>query len=148
MTENKLNETAIMKDLEKISKGLADVTEVQLIKPHNVRKISYLCKDVLELLNRKNAEIERLKAIVIAFTNEVVIDDKGYYIKELSYDVITENAEKCKKSIRAEAIKAFANLAEKRICEKVNAPTPTESYIVEKCIEVVYQIAKEMGVEL
>ena len=49
-----------------------------------------------------------------------------------------------KETIKAEAIKEFADLAIKSICEKVSAPTPSESYIVEKCNQVIDDLVKEM----
>ena len=67
-----------------------------------------LNKKSLDLINRLQAENERLKSIVLAFTNEVVIDGNGYYIKDLSYEKITYNAKKCLASIKAEAYKEFA----------------------------------------
>lgn len=67
-----------------------------------------LMDDVLDLINRQKAEIEKLKSWVLTFTNGVVIDGSGYYIKELSYDVITNRAKKCKAEIKAEAIKGVA----------------------------------------
>ena len=47
------------------------------------------------------------------------------------------------KTAKVEAVKEFADLAIKTICEKVNAPIPSESYIVEKCIEIIDDLVKE-----
>jgi hypothetical protein len=76
-----------------------------------------LMDDVLDLINRQKAEIERLRNIVIAFTNEVCIDDNGYYVKELSLESILDNAKKAKANIKAESTKAFVERLQDR-CSK------------------------------
>lgn len=45
--------------------------------------------------------------------------------------------------IKAEAHKEFADLSIRRIYEEVSAPSPSESYIVEKCIQTIYNLMKE-----
>lgn len=45
--------------------------------------------------------------------------------------------------IKAEAYKEFADLSIKRICEQVSAPTPSKSYIVERCNQEIYNLLKE-----
>lgn len=40
--------------------------------------------------------------------------------------------------------KEFADSVIKNICEQVNAPTPSESYVVEKCNQVIDNLVKEM----
>lgn len=47
-------------------------------------------------------------------------------------------------NIKAEAVKEFEERAIKNICEKVYAPTPVQSCIVEKCNQVIIETAKEM----
>lgn len=79
-------------------------------------------RDALNLINRQQAEIERLQKENNQFA------DLGKMYSE----------------IRAEAIKEFADLSIKRICENVNAPTPSESYVVEKCNQVIDNLVKEM----
>ena len=44
----------------------------------------------------------------------------------------------------AESSSVFADLAIKAICEKVCAPTPTQSDVVERCIEVIRELVKEL----
>jgi hypothetical protein len=119
---------------------------------------SILRRTALDLIKRKNAEIEWLEknkrlADELIEQMRITINNRTTENQKLKLNneelkIINKNLDKLFLKARAEAIKEFENLAEKRICEKVNAPTPTESYIVEKCIEVVWQIAKEMGVEL
>lgn len=46
--------------------------------------------------------------------------------------------------IKAEALKEFVDLSIRRICEEVSAPTSSESYIVEKCNQTIYNLMKEM----
>lgn len=46
--------------------------------------------------------------------------------------------------IKAEAYKEFADLSIKRICEEVSAPTPSESYIVEKCNLTIDNLSQEL----
>lgn len=48
---------------------------------------------------------------------------------------------------RNEGAKGFADLVIKNICERVNAPMPSESYIVERCIEVIQNTVKEAAEE-
>ena len=89
-------------------------------------------------LAEKNAEIERRKNNLFC---KVVIDE------EEMRNIINEKVAEFEldiESIKSEAIKEFADLAIKAICEKVSAPTPTESYIVEKCIEAIDNLVKEM----
>lgn len=118
------------------------MTEAEIMKALEDQKDLFLAngvfvRDALDLINRKNAENERLKRLVISFTNEVVIDSNGYYIKELSYDVITANAEKIRDELNAEAIKEFLQKAYKRSSQNATI-----------CFFKLKQIAKEMGVEL
>ena len=130
----------------------------------------YLCKHPSEMPNRKKnikcnreecewlkiwmalqkaeAEIDRLTAIEEAHREQN--GELRTAVERLNFENLQMIAsiKGLEERAKAEAIKEFAERAEKRICEKVSAPIPSESYIVEKCIEVVYQIAKEMGVEL
>ena len=125
MTEKKLTEAEIMKALETISKELADVTEFQLIEPHNVRKISYFCKDVIDLINRKNAEIGKLN-----FENlQMLASIKGL-----------------EERVRAEAIKEFAERAKKQKYQSSDWSHGEHPFVVEE--DDIDEIAKEMGVEL
>lgn len=77
-----------------------------------------ICRNALDLINRQKTEIERL---------------------ETEKDNLIRTYAEC----QAEAVKEFVDLAIKTICEKVNAPSPSESYIVEKCIEVIDNLLKE-----
>ncbi len=77
----------------------------------------------LDLINRQKAEIERLKPF-----------------RDAAYDALKTNYF----AIKAEAIKEFADLSIKRICKNVTAPTPTESYIVERCSQEIDNLVKEM----
>ena len=88
--------------------------------------IAYCTKDALELMYRQESEIERLQKEV----NLVSIQFQD--LQERTYE------------IKAEAVKEFADLSIKRICEQVSAPTPSESYIVERCNQEINNLAKEM----
>lgn len=97
---------------------------------------------------------------VVFFVN--ILNDYRYEYKDLEEVVKTLNellkeayskdeiafALKCKtedlKTAKSEAVKEFAELTIKDICEQVNAPTPSESYIVEKCNQVIVNRLKEM----
>lgn len=107
-------------------------------------------KETLDLINRQKAEIfkeknknsklrnerNRLKAEVERLTAER---------DAMHQDVIAaeEYAWQCK-TAKAEAYKEFADLSIKRICEQVSAPTPSESYVVERCNQVIDNLLKEM----
>lgn len=141
-----MTEVEIMKALECCSKDDCDNC------PNDFGNCyTNLAQYALDLINRKNAEIERLEREIenlesiqeISPEAKHFVDTKADKVISLLNEVI-----KSQEQIKSEAIKEFAEKAEKRICEKVNAPTPTESWIVEKCIEVIDRIAKEMGVEV
>ena len=74
----------------------------------------------------KQAEIERLEGLS---------KHHQFLINELNIGIA---------EFRAEVIKEFADLSIKKICENVSAPTPSESYIVERCNQVIYNLVKEM----
>ena len=125
-------------------------------------------KDVLDLINRQQAEIDNLKIELQAMRNAA----NGYKaeVERLQKEVklLTENTIEAKYpncvlvgngviftktleeydkligDISAEAVKEFADLAIKTICENVVAPSPTQSYIVEKCNEIIDNLVKEM----
>ena len=84
-----------------------------------------LIKETINTFNRQKAEIKRLEEMLdsAVSSEENAVDTTNYMI--------------------AEAVKEFVDLAIKTICEKVNAPSPTESYIVEKCNEVINNLLKE-----
>ena len=89
-----------------------------------------LSADALDLINRLQAENEKLK--------------KAYQRCAWERDMLMEqNAYNCKLA-KAEAYKEFADLSIKRICEQVSAPTPSESYIVERCNQVIDNFLKEL----
>ena len=75
-------------------------------------------RDVLDLINRKNDLIHRQS------------------------DVISEQKEKLER-IYSEAIKEFADLSSKRICENVT-PIPQQKYLVNMCIQEIENTKKEM----
>jgi hypothetical protein len=100
-----------------------------------------MLQETLDLINRQKAENEKLKSWVIAFTNEVVIDGNGYYIKELSYDVITNRAKKCKAEIEVEAIKEFAEEIKIKTLSMVRSPDLLFEKDYINCID---NVVKEM----
>lgn len=95
-----------------------------------------LLKSALDLINRQKAEIEKLKRL------EENLDKLLYMLNVV--DIGQSVLEEQKHTIRAEAKKEFAERAIKKICEKVYAPTPVQSCIVEKCNQVIIETAKEM----
>lgn len=110
-----------------------------------------ICERALDLINRKNAEckecgsrtsesIEKLQKQIAEKNaeNEQLTKDK----ESLAYSLA--NAVGQKMTAKAEAYKEFADLSIKKICEQVTAPTPSESYIVEKCNQVIYNLLKEL----
>lgn len=102
-------------------------------------EIDRLQKELKKQIDEKHefkAEIERLKAEA----DQIAEDYSNLVIEK---DELFDEAEKLIKKARAEAVKEFVDLAIKKICEKVNTPSPTESYIVEKCIETIDNLLKE-----
>lgn len=83
---------------------------------------SKLSGNALGLINRQQAEVERLNKEVDRLSQIVLYHDAHI----------------------ADAIKEFAELSIKRFCENVTAPTPTESYIVERCNQELDNLLKEM----
>lgn len=104
-----------------------------------IKALEY-CKDcsanlnveIIDLITRQRAEIERLKEEKSKLENK--IDEMYPLVMQLP------NAMQQAKS---EAYKEFANLSIKRICEQVSAPTPSKSYIVERCNQEIYNLLKE-----
>ena len=94
---------------------------------------SLLAQKALDLITRQRAEIERLKEKKSKLENK--IDEIYPLVMQLP------NAMQQAKS---EAYKEFADLSIKRICEQVSAPTPSKSYIVERCNQEIYNLLKEM----
>lgn len=80
--------------------------------------------DSINLINRQKAEIERLKGSTIV--NNIM------------------ESRRIRREAKSEAYKEFADLAIQDICEKVTAPTPSESYIAERCIEQIDNLLKDM----
>ena len=75
------------------------------------------------------AEIERLNKVYQANQQLINALNKSYFLA------------------KSKAYKEFADLSIKRICEQVSAPTPSESYIVERCNQEIYNLLKEMAGE-
>ena len=118
--------------------------------------------NVLDLINRQKAEIERLKEEVSKARRKALLEAKSKFAGHSDYhgDTIlcklicmAEGKEVGvatpldKNKIKSEARKEFADLSIKKICEQVCAPTPTESYIVEKCNQTIENLLKEMESE-
>ena len=147
-----MTESEIMKALECCSTGLAKDCA---ICPHesNCLKVS-LEGLALDLINRKNAENEDLQKQISIFKKlldkaEAKIHMYKHYDEERDirlHSRLTETA-------RAEAIKEFAERVKTEFEDskyKVNDTfyARTCNTVVDSCIEVIDQIAKEMGVEL
>ena len=89
-----------------------------------------MIRDALDYINRLEAENERLNRELDIANNDLAEECFG--------------KAKTAKEIKAEAYKEFADLSIKRICEEVSAPTPSESYIVEKCNQTIDNLYKEL----
>ena len=130
-----------------------------------------LMENALDLINRQKAEKEKLEYILMGVMHSV---DKWLEGDELKHDetnravIMREKTlqivekqqadiERLNKEVDrlsqcvlyhdgqvVDAVKDFGELAIKTICEKVCAPTPTESYIVEKCNETIDNLIKEI----
>ena len=98
------------------------------LEPFEARDI---IKQQQEAINRQKAEIERLTGA----RNTDPMDFCG---------VLCRYAEELINKAKAEAVKEFEERAIKNICEKVYAPTPVQSCIVEKCNQVIVETAEEM----
>ena len=115
-----------------------------------------LPEEALNLINRQQEEIERLQKAngLLKYLKEAVhrVEIGGkeeivdYVSEEAFQNAITKRINlMCNvQTVKAEAIKDFEDKAIKRICERVVAPTPTQSYIVERCNEEIHDLAKEM----
>jgi hypothetical protein len=129
-----MTELEIMKALECCSNNvlyencLSCPYEKYLEKGHTC--IILVTKSTLALLNRKNAEIEKLCGEV----DELII----------AKDQLFDEAEALIKKARAEAIKEFAI----RLAMHFGTYTENDSVRVVDLFRLIDQIAKEMGVEL
>ena len=104
-------------------------TELELAKAFHKEAVAE--RDLLNVqLKGAKTEIERLAKGCGIITEE----DENWYPSPL----------KTPEEIKAEAVKEFEERAIKNICEKVYAPTPVQSCIVEKCNQVIIETAKEM----
>ena len=111
-----------------------ETTNCPLVEEMECR--SLLAQKALDLITRQRTEIERLKEEKSKLENK--IDEMYPLVMQLP------NAMQQAKS---EAYKEFADLSIKRICEQVSAPTPSKSYIVERCNQEIYNLLKEMAGE-
>lgn len=120
--ENKATDKEIKKALERCTsvayRGVCKDCVYMKFKMTDEGCLTPMLKDVFSLINRQEVEIEGLRS------NLDVVNHTISYFK-------------------SEAVKEFAELSIKRICEQVSAPTPSESYIVEKCIETLDNLVKE-----
>ena len=132
MTENKMTESEIMKALECHKEREIDTCSD--CPYFNVDGCGYeLSGYALDLINRKNADIERLS--VVAHLGNMRAND---------YRVMRDRAFKAEAEIeaaRAEAIKEFAERVKAKAIQKFDWNEYVE-------VEDIDQIAKEMGVEL
>ena len=112
----------------------------------------WLNVDLLDLINRLQAENERLEKVVeykqgiidVLFTDNAKLLAKQSEIQATATTNVLRDMELAIEIAKAEAYKEFAELSIKRICEQVSAPTPSESYIVEKCNQAIYNLLKEL----
>lgn len=92
---------------------------------HSLYCMDKLIVDTLDLINHQREEIE----------------NKDDLIHRQS-DVISEQKEKIER-IYVEAVKEFADLSIKRICENVT-PIPQQKYLVNMCIQEIENTQKEV----
>ena len=96
------------------------------------------------------AEIERLEREIEDLESVQEISPEAKHFVDTKADKVISllnEAIKSQEQIKSEARKEFADLSIKKICEQVCAPTPTESYIVEKCNQTIENLLKEMESE-
>lgn len=128
-----MTESEIMKALE-----CAFLYQTTDVMTYNGMPIEEFSKAVFDLINRKNAEIERLKKIIN--TSAIILParkcGKTFLIKT-TIEKITKSA---RTAARAEAIKEFAEKA-----KDTKLKIGNEYMIYADNLD---QIAKEMGVEL
>ena len=149
MTGKKLTDTEIKKALEYCSNpnNTCDKCILFNAKDDSCQCASNLRLQALDLINRLEKKNEAykyyyeecLKDLKNANTENEKLKAKPIFVNSKIYDKQMEQ-----KNIKAEARKEFAELVIKNICEQVNAPTPSESYIVEKCNQVIDETLKEM----
>ncbi len=141
-----MTDTEIIKALECCSNSNSDEDYCKDC-PYNSIKYcaSAISKDALNLINRQKAEIEeivhKLECLLCHATGGKL--SKHTYPLDIMYTFVNDEIQDYCEEARSEAVKEFVDLAIKTICEKVNAPSPSESYIVEKCIEVIDNLLKE-----
>lgn len=136
-------------------------------KKEGIDCVTLLSADTLNLIDRQNAEIERLQKdldIINAANTELYgafeenerlkseierlekirselskeVEGFADHNKQLRYDV---------KKIRTEARKEFVNMAKKHIYKNVSAPTPGQRYVMKKFTELLDNLVKEMEEE-
>lgn len=97
----------------------------------NARKEAYL-KAIIDINQKSSTDLK-----------EILEEQKK--LKEELLAICEENSQlkKENKKVKLEATREFADLAIKTICEQVCAPTPSESYIVEKCNQIIDDLAKK-----
>lgn len=135
---NELKPEDVMRALECCVIQCAECRKCPMLYRKDNRGTCYteLKRLALALLREKDAYIKKLTSRVEVL-HEIELSYALQYGDAIDKDI-------ARKQLRAEAITEFEDLAIKRICEKVVAPTPSESYIVEKCNQIIYETAKEM----
>lgn len=97
----------------------------------------------LRLINRLQTKNKELDEKNILYRG--MIDKNCKAIERLKTKLfLALHTDTAKRNIESEAIKRFEDKVIKRICERVVAPTPSQSYIVERCNEVIHDLVKEM----
>ena len=123
-----MNEADIIKALEELGETAINTTDFQMIDVASMKTLGGILKATIDLINRKNAEIEKLTINMNAF-GLTAIREK-------------ERAD----TARAEAIKEFVE----RVKGVYSAPRyerPTAHTLIIKLFDNIDQIAKEMRVE-
>ena len=97
----------------------------------NAREEAYL-KAIIDINQKISASLKEI------LEEQKKLKEEFLVISEENLKLKKEN-----KKVKLEATREFADLAIKTICEQVCAPTPSESYIVEKCNQIIDNLAKK-----
>ena len=128
----------------------AECYKCPLRKDNNCR--TNLVRAIIDLFNRRQAEIERLHNILLSFTNEVHYwsNKKGYDTTELSLIPILNEAKSVREDIKAEAFKEFAERLKEKLADKKYKYVTETNYsktvnaVIDACISTVDNLEQEM----
>lgn len=120
------------------------MTETELMKSLEHRMpFDKVCVEAFDLINRKNAEIERLQSILLCFMDEVEKWENKHCldVSELPLIPIKGETEKIKKQIKAEAIKEFAERLENKLANNTDISAVGYQSVIGEIINLVKEMA-------